>query len=172
MKISPETKYNEWAGLLWEEYKYRHDLYWKSLYLWGGAATAIFIAPFLKPELGILGPAIFIFPVLGLAISLIGAWHLASESERHNVVSKKYNQVRGKEYSPPWTYEGKRTWYQQAVSESIGKGVTVLFTFGFGVFFVIDVLFLLILLNSDKWILPFVLGIFLVLITGFIFITS
>jgi hypothetical protein len=166
MENAPEKKYDEWAGLLWEEYKYRHDLYWKSIYLWGGAATAIFIAPFLKPELEILRSAIFIFPVVGLAISLIGAWHLASESERLGVVVAKYNQIRGENYSPPWVYKDKRTWYQQAVTESTGKAVTVLFTFGFSVFFILDVLFLIILLNPDRWLLPFVTGIFLVVITG------
>ena len=167
MDTAPEKEYNEWAELIWEEYKYRHDLYWKSIYLWGGAATAIFIAPFFKPELIVLGSAIFIFPVVGLAISLIGAWHLASESERLGVVGAKYNQIRGAQYSPPWIYKGERTWYQQAVSESIGKAVTVLFTFGFGVFFILDVLFLMILLNPTKWLLPFIAGILLVASTGF-----
>ena len=55
----------EWAKLIWSEYEYRHGLYWKSIYLWGGAAVALFVAPFLQPEVKELGSAAFIFPILG-----------------------------------------------------------------------------------------------------------
>jgi hypothetical protein len=157
----------KWVELLWDEFKYRHELYWKSLYLWGGAATAVFIAPFLKPELKVLGPAVFIFPVIGLVLALVGAWHLASEGERLMEVGRKFNQFRSaSNTSPDGIFTGiRRTWWQQAVSERIVKSVTLLFTAGFGVFTLIDVLFLIILLYPDQWVVPLVVA-FITIITA------
>jgi hypothetical protein len=164
--ISDDVKM-KWAELLWSEYKYRHEVYWKSLYLWGGGAIAIQIAPFLKPELRTLVEAIFIFPVLGLIISLIGAWHLSAESERLGAVGRKYDELRGDEYLPERLYRNdKRTWYQQAAMEPLGKAVTFLFTFGLTSFTFVTTSFLFILLYPTKWKIPLIIGISVVCITG------
>jgi hypothetical protein len=165
MEYPNDDKSEKWAELLWEEFKYRHELYWKSIFLWGGAATSIFIAPFLKPELRVLNSVVFIFPIIGLAISLIGTWHLAAESERLSVVKRKYDEIRGS-YTPSWPFINiKRSWYEQAVTESTGKAITILFLVCFGTFAVIDFLLLFILLYPTIWITPF-------LSASFIFVTT
>jgi hypothetical protein len=145
----------EWAKLIWSEYEFRHELYWKSIYLWGGGAVAMFVAPFLRQEVQDLGSAVYIFPVLGLAISWIGTWHLAAESERMRAVMKKYNDLR-KGFKPDWPYKDEeRTWLQQAVTESVGSAVTLIFFIGLTAFAFVDVLFLFILSNRENWIAPF-----------------
>ncbi|MCR4409134.1 MAG: hypothetical protein QHH43_00565 [Candidatus Saccharicenans sp.] len=144
MNTSDDMK---WAELLWDEYKYRHMMFWKSFYLWGGAAVTIFIMPFLKKELKVLNQAIFIFPLIGFIISLIGAWHLAAESERLLKIGEKYSQIRKEEYKPGNIYEVPiRTWYMQAVAEPIGKTLTFLFLFSLVIISIVDVLCLIIIL--------------------------
>jgi hypothetical protein len=134
-----------------------------------GAATAISVAPFLRPELKTLGAAVFIFPFLALAIAWIGAWHLAAENERLSVVMAKYNQLR-KHLKPPWPYAGiKRSWYQQAITESVGNTVTFLFVVGFTAFAMVDALFLLILLNPEDWQVPFAIGTFILIGVALVF---
>lgn len=161
--MTEENEKVEWAKLIWQEYEYRHGLYWKSIYLWGGAAIALFIAPFLELTVKDLGSAVFIFPVLGWAISLMGTLHLASESARLGVVISKYNELRGN-LKPKWPYsDSRRTWLHQAVTESIGSAVTLTFGGGLTAFAFVDVLFLLILKNPQNWKLPFYIALAIVL---------
>jgi hypothetical protein len=131
-----------WAELYWREIEYRHALYWKSLYLWGGGALITLLAPFIRPETKQLENAVFIFPIFGLIIAIVGAWHLAAEAERLALATGEFNRLRG-EYLPTWPYRGKRNSYQQAVSEPIREAVTFLYLFGFSVLSGVSILFCL-----------------------------
>lgn len=86
----------ESAPLLWEEWKYRHELFWKSLYRWGTASVAVSIVPWVQTEiLDDLGIMVLFFPVLASLIAGFASWHIAAEYSRLRKVDKKYRDVLG-----------------------------------------------------------------------------
>lgn len=141
MTSSESEPVSKWAELLYKEFEYRHGLYWKSLYLWGGAVIAVLLAPFLKSELRPLGEAVYFFPMVGLVLSFAGAWHLAAEAERIAAVLKRYNELRGS-FKPGWPYEGTRNFYEHAVTEPVRTVITLLFLVGFTSLAVVSTLFI------------------------------
>jgi hypothetical protein len=89
------------AELLWDEWKYRHGLYWKTLFRWGGAVVTLLIIPFIKPEIfSPLPIAALAFPLLAFCVSVFSAWLIGAEQRRFQVVSKKYDELR-KDFLPP-----------------------------------------------------------------------
>jgi len=61
--------------LLWAEWKYRHDLFWKSIFRWAGAVLTLWVIPFLKPEVFKPWPKVALaFPILAFLLSLFSAW--------------------------------------------------------------------------------------------------
>jgi len=88
------------VNLLWQEWKYRHDLLWKMLFRWAGAVVTLWIIPFLKPEVFNPFPLVALaFPIIALVLSILSAWHLAGEQYRFNLVNAKYRELRG-HYAP------------------------------------------------------------------------
>jgi hypothetical protein len=61
--------------LLWEEWKYRHDLFWRLLFRWAGAVITLWIIPFIKPEVFKPFPrTALLFPVVALFVTVFSAW--------------------------------------------------------------------------------------------------
>lgn len=132
----------KWAELLYKEWEYRHGVYWKSLYLWGGSVIAVLLAPFLRAEFKNLHEAIYFFPLVGLILSLVGAWHLAAEAHRLSMVSEMYNELR-KDFTPrSRLFNEERSCYEHAVTEKIASIISFLFTFGFTALAVVSWLFI------------------------------
>lgn len=131
----------EAVKLLWDEWRYRHDLYWSSLYKWGASVVGITIAPYLLPDLILkLKLAVLVFPFLAFLLSCFAAWHLAAEYIRLIPVSRKYKSLLGK-YAPE-DIEKDTTLISQILSFPIGKLVSVIFL---GFAFIIEFLNTLIL---------------------------
>lgn len=90
----------ESGPLLWEKWKYRQELFWKSLYRWGTAAIAVSIVPWVQTELVYdLGLMVLFFSCLASMIAGFVSWLIAAEYERFNKVDKKYRGILGK-YAP------------------------------------------------------------------------
>jgi len=90
----------EACTLLWEEWRYRHELFWQALYRWGLAAVAVSIAPWIKPDLvNDLRYFVLFFPALASLLALFAAWHIAAEYSRLIKVDARYRALSGK-YAP------------------------------------------------------------------------
>jgi hypothetical protein len=96
----------ELTKLLWEEYRYRHDLIWRLLFRVTAVATALSIAPFgiedlVKSELGFW---VTFLPVLGVLTILGSGLIFDRENRRFNEIKAPYrnalNQAAGQEVHP------------------------------------------------------------------------
>src|SRR5207302_2212687 len=52
---------NQAIQLLFEEWKYLHDYFWRSLFRWAGAVVTLWVIPFIKPEIFKAWPKIVLF---------------------------------------------------------------------------------------------------------------
>ncbi|MBI3158570.1 MAG: hypothetical protein HYZ26_03095 [Chloroflexi bacterium] len=111
------------ANLLWEEWKYRHEIYWQSIYRWGLAVGFITIAPYYFQErlISTLGWQVVAFPAVAALLAIFAAWHLGAEYVRLGEVSQRYHLVLG-EHAPKRLPKG-------LFSRSISKAVTRMFLF-------------------------------------------
>jgi hypothetical protein len=92
-----ELSINEAANILWKWRKYRNQVYWISIYLWGAASIIISILPYLLPDiLNKLGLAILIFPILGALLSVFAAYLTAVQYKLYKQVDRKYRELLGK----------------------------------------------------------------------------
>jgi hypothetical protein len=115
--------------LLWCEWKYRHDLFWKLLFKFAGAVIVLWIIPFLKPEVFRFQPWIALaFPAAAVIMSLFSAWVLAAEQKRFEMVNKKYDELRI-DYLPPRM--PKISWRNKLVAARIGAWIVILYGIGF-----------------------------------------
>jgi hypothetical protein len=120
--------------LFWEEWKYRHDLFWRLLFRWAGAVITLWIIPFVKPEVFKPFPrTALLFPVVALFVTIFSAWVLWSEQIRFDAINKKFKEMR-QPYSPP-TISGTLG------ARSVGKSLVLLYAISFvgltGVVFVL-----------------------------------
>lgn len=94
MSFSMENlSYIEATKLLWEEWKYRHSLFWKSLNLWGAAFVFLSITPYVKTDILLnLGRGVLVFPLFAELLAICAAWHLAAEYARFKLVNEKYRK--------------------------------------------------------------------------------
>jgi hypothetical protein len=122
------------AGLLWEEWKYRHDLFWRLLFRWAGAVITLWVIPFLKPNVFKPWPWVaFLFPVLAFLLSLGSGWILGTEYSCLEMVARKYNELR-KDFAPPITenrlyasaYGGRLVWVYAIALALLSLAVCVL----------------------------------------------
>lgn len=115
--------------LLWEEWKYRHDLFWKLLFRWAGAVIVLWVIPFLKPEIFKFRAWVaLIFPAAAFILSLFSAWILGAEQGRFSMVNKKYDELRV-EFLPPRM--PRKTRLDRLFARRIGAGIVLLYGFGF-----------------------------------------
>ena len=121
--------------LLWDEWKYRHELFWKSLFRWGGAVITLWIIPFLKPEVFKPYPIVsLLFPAMGFLLSLFSAWLLGAEQRRFAMVNQKYHELRGA-FLPPRV--PRLTRLDRLYALPIGAKVVPLYALLFGVLSVV-----------------------------------
>ncbi len=79
--------------ILWNEWKYRHSVYWNLLFRFGGAIVVLWVIPFVRPEVfapwrGIAS----LFPLTALALSVFSTWLLAAEQSRLSAIRRKLCQ--------------------------------------------------------------------------------
>jgi hypothetical protein len=86
----------EGASLLWEEWKYRHDLFWQAFYRWGTAAVVVSVVPYVQPRLvDDLGSVVLVFPALAALLAVGASWHLFAEYARLLRVTARYREALG-----------------------------------------------------------------------------
>lgn len=129
--------------LLWDEWKYRHNLFWRSLFRWSGAVITLLIIPFLKTDVFKPWPMMaLVFPVLAALLSLFSAWILGAELGRFAMVNKKYDELRSN-FLPP-RLPTKR-WLERGYARPIGASLLRLYA---AVFLVLSVVAWLLLWTS------------------------
>jgi hypothetical protein len=131
--------------LLWNEWKYRHDLFWRLLFQFAGAVIVLWVIPFLKPEIFKSRPWIaLVFPAAAAILSLFSAWILGAEQRRLTMVSKKYDELRG-EFLPPRM--PRETRLDRFFAWRIGAGIVLFYGFGFTVLSIVVGYFLWLSIN-------------------------
>ena len=80
--------------LLWEEYKYRHDLVWRLVFQLTTAVILINTAPYLKDNVtkGIGWPMLAV-PALAIALALLGVSRLSREHALLDEVRTRHQQL-------------------------------------------------------------------------------
>lgn len=123
-KQADNVKKSQIVNLLWEEWKYRHDVFWQSIYRWGLAVGLITIAPYVSPNLiGELDYIVLFFPILAGLVSMFASWHLGAEYVRLKKVDEQYRPLLGKYRPQPLTNRVERILFKT----SIGRAVSLAF---------------------------------------------
>lgn len=101
------------ADLVWKEFEYRHDLFWRSLFKWGSAFIVISIVPWVRPDLeSQLGRYVLVFPVFAFLLGVGASWHLAAEYHRLMPILQSLKTLRERLGVPttlvvlPWHAQG------------------------------------------------------------------
>jgi hypothetical protein len=132
-KKEKKIGYEKQAELYWEEWKYRHEVYWKSVNLWGGAIILLLVGPYTDVvNQADLGEFILIFPALAFLMSLFSGWQLSAEYVRTCNAWISLRNVLPIHRVEPKTFKEKVQFY------SIGKFVTRVFVIGLSALSVID----------------------------------
>ena len=130
------------AKIFWEWRKYRNQVYWVSIYLWGAASIIISILPYILPDiLTKLGLAILIFPILGTLLSIFAAYLTAVLFKLYKQADRKYRELLGK-FDPG--YFSSDTFMNRLSSLTFGAVFSLAFI-GFGI--VLEILNALVLLS-------------------------
>jgi uncharacterized membrane protein len=89
----------ELVKIYWDEYKLRHEHYWKSFFRFGFAIVFLLALPFVYPvKTGSLGNFIIAIPILAVTLSLFSAWLLRSEYDRLRKTDDNLRVLIPKEY--------------------------------------------------------------------------
>ncbi len=87
----------EGTRLLWEEFKFRHQLFWSLYFRWGTALLALLLAPHVKVAGLLTDPISAIAPWaranftwIALALTIVASWHLGAEYLRLQRVGNRY----------------------------------------------------------------------------------
>ncbi|TVO70025.1 hypothetical protein [Sedimenticola selenatireducens] len=82
--------------VLWDEFKYRHEHYWRSFYKIGFLLLFLLSIPYITPKDFILPPEWFfnLMPIYSLALSIIATWLLWQEHKRVDAAHDKYKCKR------------------------------------------------------------------------------
>jgi hypothetical protein len=115
--------------LLWDEWKYRHALFWTFLFRWAGAVVTLWVIPFLKPEIFTPVPKLaLVFPALAFALTLFSTWLLGAEQRRFAMVNQKYEELR-RDHRPPRM--ARDTFLDRLFAAPIGAGILWLYCLAF-----------------------------------------
>jgi hypothetical protein len=118
------------ADLLWNEWKYRHDLFWKMLFRWGASVLTLWAIPFLRPVVFKPLPRLaLLFPLMAFVLSLFSAWLLAAEQRRFGMVNQMYNELRGRFLPPRMPQE---TRMGKLLAAPIGATIVYIYGLGLG----------------------------------------
>jgi len=119
----------EMAKLYWEEFKYRHELYWKLFFRFSYAIIFLLVIPYVHPdELRELADFVRLFPIAGMLLSLVAAWLLAAEYKRVGVTYQKFTDIKIPKYRP---IKINLSGLGRILALRIGHVVTVTFLAGF-----------------------------------------
>jgi hypothetical protein len=112
--------------IYWEEFKYRHDHYWKSFFKFSFAILFLLILPYAyKEKLDALENIKILIPILSLVLSLVSAWLLAAEYERIRVTYLKFQELKKTPYE---AIKFENTGIKKILNLKVG--VVVFFLFG------------------------------------------
>ncbi|MEW6567422.1 MAG: hypothetical protein AB1449_04480 [Chloroflexota bacterium] len=93
---TPVLDPSESAHLLWQEWRYRHEVIWRTFSRYGLVVMAVSLFPYFAPGvIARLRLAVLVFPLLGTALGLFAAWHLAAEYARFSRVSEAVRRLLG-----------------------------------------------------------------------------
>ena len=125
----------EMIKLYWEEFKYRHERYWKSFFRFSFAILFLLALPYVySDKLDELGRLSILVPVLSAILSLFSAWLLAAEYERIRLTKEKFQELKEGKFGAK---ELEKSGIRKILSWRIGIVVTVLFVV---VFFLLSLL--------------------------------
>jgi hypothetical protein len=110
--------------MLWEEYRYRHELCWRVPIQTTVAAVILSTVPYAQCHIvPVLGRAILLVPLLGVVLTLFVMTVMARELERLSAVRDRYRElqspvldVRPVPASVPWFTFDVRVWVLPGVS--------------------------------------------------------
>lgn len=140
----------EMIKLYYDEFKYRHDHFWKLFFKFSYAIFFFIMLPFFMKVEGLKADSFskvleghaYIFPVIACILSLVATLVLLSEYERLSLTIKKCNELKDDCYKPiKMSHKGLNAIYKI----KIGIIVPVLFLIGM---FAIAAMVLFILLND------------------------
>ena len=115
----------EMAKLYWEEFKYRHEHYWKYYFKFSYAIIFLLVIPYLDPDRIIqMGSYVYLLPVAAALLTIAAAWLLAAEYERMSLVNEKLQGIKSEKYK---LIEIERTCIKKVLGIKIGYVVTIIF---------------------------------------------
>lgn len=119
----------EMVKLYWEEFKYRHENYWKLFFQFSYAIIFLLVVPYVYPEkIVAIKRYVVLFPICGIFLSLVAAWILGAEYKRIGVTHEKMTQLKSEEYKPiKFAYDK----WDKILKVKIGHVVTATFLVGF-----------------------------------------
>ena len=86
---------NELIDSLLDEFKYRHELFWKIVFRFSSAIIILYTIPFLKVEgERSIDEIVLGFPFVGVVVSLAGIALLLLEYRILSFVEEKYNECK------------------------------------------------------------------------------
>jgi hypothetical protein len=82
------------ADLVWDEYKYRHDLCWRLVFQITAGVVAISVVPYLEKDIANeLGRWILVLPSIGVALAFFGWLRLRKEQAILDEVRKRHREL-------------------------------------------------------------------------------
>jgi hypothetical protein len=76
--------------LVYQEWQYRHETFWKLYNFWGLLIVVLLASPFLIQDFFKLGRIGYFIPVSAFVLSCFGGWNLFVEMDRMKAASKRY----------------------------------------------------------------------------------
>jgi hypothetical protein len=100
----------EEANLLWDEYKYRHELCWRLIIQITTAVVAILIIPYIRPNItDLVGLWILALPLLAVILVVFSISRLKRELGILDKIRKAHRDRQGRVYDITWKSEGHFT---------------------------------------------------------------
>ncbi len=131
----------EMIKLYWEEFKYRHETYWKLFFKFCYAIIFLLAIPYVYPEkIRTFAKWKILFPIMGSFLSILAAWILAAEYIRISCVYEKYTGLKPQNFKPT-----DFTLYRfgKVLKYRIGNVVTVIFLVGFFLLSITELVFII-----------------------------
>jgi len=98
------------AKLIWEEYRYRHDLCWRLIFQISLAVVAILVIPYIRADItDSVGLWILALPALALVLVLFSISRMRSELGILDKIRALHRKRQGKVHHIPWKSSGRFT---------------------------------------------------------------
>jgi len=100
----------EEAKLLWDEYKYRHELCWRLIFQITTAVVAILIIPYIRPNItDLVGLWILVLPLLAVILVVFSISRLKRELGILDKIRRAHRERQGRVYAITWKSDGHFT---------------------------------------------------------------